>query len=159
MKNQKQLYLLLFAALFIFLPITSQGAWWNKKPYDPYDYYWGKDYDEQDRYYVTSDSLNVRSCPSTTCHSESGLRYGDTVYRVGTRGNWYKVVYGPGRRGWVYSRYVARNLPRRNTQADPKPPEPRPPEPPPEPVAATPPPPPPPQDDRKVINLDDLREM
>jgi peptidoglycan-N-acetylglucosamine deacetylase len=54
---------------------------------------------------IPNDTLNLRSCPSTTCSIRERIPHGTRLSLRGASGDWFKTSYG-GSTGWVHSRYT-----------------------------------------------------
>jgi uncharacterized protein YgiM (DUF1202 family) len=56
---------------------------------------------------TVSASVNLRTCPSTSCGVIMTLRKGDNVRVIGRDGSWVNVVViGPETEGWMSSNYL-----------------------------------------------------
>jgi uncharacterized protein YraI len=56
---------------------------------------------------AVSASVNLRTCPSTSCAVIMTLRKGDNVRVLGRDGSWVNVVViGPETEGWMSSNYL-----------------------------------------------------
>jgi uncharacterized protein YraI len=54
----------------------------------------------------SSDTVNVRSAPTTNASIMASIPYGASVYVLGEQGAWYLVEWN-GRRGWTKSNYIS----------------------------------------------------
>jgi uncharacterized protein YgiM (DUF1202 family) len=59
--------------------------------------------------YVTSDQVNLRVCPSSTCKVTAVLKRGDEILKLGQENDWMNIrVKTTNHEGWVASRFVGK---------------------------------------------------
>lgn len=68
--------------------------------------------------FVTSDQVNLRTCPSSTCKVTAVLKRGDEIIQLGQENDWMNIrVKAINREGWVASRLVGKK-PTRKTPSE-----------------------------------------